>query len=521
MFLFGGPNIRKMAEERDVDGLVALLSQRSAQVRLEAAEALARLNDGRGWRYLLDAVRDPADSLIQAATAEILGGLGHARAIPALQEAALRASGEAAAAIEEALEQLGDPRRAEADGDEHHAGQRPERQMDGRGMLGSLVGSFAGGEGGMDNQFVDPARPASFTDGHIEVQPAETHLANAIELRESEMQERGLVAAGLAAWLRPDWAQVWYVRGVLLEDLEREREALLAYHQALALDPSLSEAREAHAELQESIDPLPVEPAALLSDLAADDWRRRRDALAVLTPRISPDSELVLALLADEEREVRHAAIEAIARLRLQAAVGTLLAQHESSWLLRFAILDALSVLGAVDALVERLRQEMARLQERNPVFTSAKDPLVELEYGLVLEIGLLALERTGDVAGLLDQAEGNTWESQDAEDEDSPEDEGLASDDEYDEEDPDSEEEADEDLLSYVDETGLMVAQALEHLAAQRLPDLPQPLVQRLSETPDLTLLDLSVEDSQPAVAHDFSALRAAAAAELRRRGE
>ena len=53
MFRFGGPNIRKMTEEHDVDGLVELLTHRNPQTRLEAAEALAGLNEGRGWRYLM------------------------------------------------------------------------------------------------------------------------------------------------------------------------------------------------------------------------------------------------------------------------------------------------------------------------------------------------------------------------------------------------------------------------------------------------------------------------------------
>jgi hypothetical protein len=124
-------------------------------------------------------------------------------------------------------------------------------------------------------------------------------------------------------------------------------------------------------------------------------------------------------------------------------------------------------------------------------------------------------------VAGLLDQAEGNLWEEQD--EDETPEPQGAQNlagyEDDYNEEDEEFEGEADEDLLSYVDETGLMIAQALERLAAQRLAELPPPLLQRLAATPDLTLLDATDEDSQPAVVHDFASLRAAAVEELRRR--
>jgi tetratricopeptide (TPR) repeat protein len=484
-------------------------------VRLEAAEALAGLNDGRGWRYLLDAVRDPSDTLVQAAAAEILGELGHPRALPALHEAALIAKDEALEAVQNALEALEGPPPANAGGE---SVAQPVRQPDDRGMFGSLVGSMAAGEGGYEGQFVDPTQPEAYAAGHIEIHPAEMHLNNAAQLRESEMQERGLVAASLAGWLRPDWAEVWYLRGVLLEDLEREREALLAYRRALTLDPHLSDAREALSELEESVDARPASSEALISDLSSGEWRSRRDALAVLDARSGIEPEAVTARLDDEEREVRHAAIEAVSRLRIHSAVPVLLAKRESSWLLRFAIIEALSSLGALDALADRLRLEMARMQERNPIFTSARDPLVEIEYDLLLEIGTLALERTGDVAGLLDQTEGNTWEETGQDDEDDLPYEYLDEDDlGLDEE--DYEGEADEDLLSYVDETGLMVAQALERLAANRLPDLPLPLVERLSSTPDLTLLDPADESSQPALVHDFASLRAAAAAELNRR--
>lgn len=534
MFRFGGPNIRKMAEEHDVDGLVLLLARRDARLRLEAAEALAGLNDGRGWRYLLDAVRDPSDEAAQAAAAEILGQLGHPRAVPALQEAAQIASGEAAEAVAEALLRLNVPPPEPPP----PMAAAPERPADARGGLGSILGSLAGGEGGYEGEFVEPAAPAAFEHGQITVHPAETHYETAAQLRESEMQERGLVSASLAAWLRPDWAEVWYLRGVLLEDLERPQEAALAYRRAVSLDPRLSEAREALDELDETLPSLPTAREELLRDLTSGDWQRRRDVLAVLDARMGIDPDVVAALFDDEEREVRHAAYEAAGRLGLLAAAPALLARRESSWLLRFAIIEALSSMGAVEALAERLRGEMAALQERNPVFTSLRDPLVELEYDLLLEVGLLALERTGDVAGLLDQAEGNAWETVDGGEPmpmQGPDEtggyEGPALDfgptgggldDEYEEyfDDLDVDEiDVEGELLDYVDETALMVAQALERLAPRRLPDLPPALLERLSRTPDLTLLDPTDPNARPALVHDFAALRAAAAAELARR--
>lgn len=505
MFLFGGPNIRKMVEEQDRDGLADALQNGSPQVRLEAGEALARLNDERGWSYLLYAILDPTDPLLQSATAEVLAGLGSQRAVPALREAGLRARGEAAQVIDEALEALG----------EAHI-EHDEIEPD-ASVLDSMVTPVAGSGMAMLGEFAEPDIPAALQAGQIEVRPAETHLKLAVELREAELQERGLVEARLASWQRPEWAEPWYMRGVMLEDLERTREALLAYQTAVQLDPDHADAREALGELLDLLD----EPAegqepeeVDLNGLSSGAWQERRDTLALLQPWQEVSQSLLEELLADDEREVRHAAIEAVARLGLNSAAPALAQQPESSWLLRFAILDTLSSLGAVDGLVERLRLEWEAMPPRNAVLSSSRDPLAELENDQLFEIGVLALERTGDVEALLDQVEGFAWEElpdeaefadesvEDAE-EDAEEDEG----------------EADEDLLSYVDETGLILAQALERLATRLLPELNPALLQRLSQTPDLTLLDPTDEEAGPVLVHDLSTLRASAAEELARR--
>jgi len=135
-----------------------------------------------------------------------------------------------------------------------------------------------------------------------------------------------------------------------------------------------------------------------------------------VTPPHGIDSEAVLARLADDEREVRHAAVEAVGRLGIQAAVPALLEQRESSWLLRFAVLDALSTLGATAALAERLRREMSSLQERNPIFGSGKDPLIELEYPHCSKSACWPSPAPATVAACW-TSEGTTWEFVDDED--------------------------------------------------------------------------------------------------------
>ena len=87
MDLFGSPNFKRMADEHDHDGLYRLLEHRNKLIRLQAAQTLAEMNDGAGWRYLLDTVRQKGDADTQMVAAAMLGELGHPRAVPVLAEA--------------------------------------------------------------------------------------------------------------------------------------------------------------------------------------------------------------------------------------------------------------------------------------------------------------------------------------------------------------------------------------------------------------------------------------------------
>jgi hypothetical protein len=191
----------------------------------------------------------------------------------------------------------------------------------------------------------------------------------------------------------------------------------------------------------------------------------------------------------------------------------------ESSWLLRFAIIEALAKLGSVVGVEAALRKEMHAIHERNPIFSRQKDPLLELEFDLLMEVGVLAFEKTGDLQGLLALAEGNTWEEVD----DAGSVDAYAAD--YYEDpfsrsvDEEPEEEVDEDLESYVDEVAQMASLALERLAVARMPQLDVDTLRRLAAVPDLTLMDVTGEGGQPFMVHDLTDLRQAAQAELERR--
>jgi hypothetical protein len=200
----------------------------------------------------------------------------------------------------------------------------------------------------------------------------------------------------------------------------------------------------------------------------------------------------------------------------------------ETSWLLRFQIIEALAKLGSVDGLVSVLEREMENLMNRNPSFSSHKDPMVEVEYERLFEIGVRSLERTNNITALVEIVEGNAWIE---EEEESDSDTSSSADEEIDNDLIDGEDESDleaeEDLSLYVDEVAQMACIALEEAAIPRMAQFDPSLLQRLAVIPDLTLIDMDQmaldtgeEEPPTSVVVDLTNLRNSASSELRKRG-
>lgn len=509
-----GPNIEKMAEEHDYDGLYRALTHRDMIVRLQAAQALADMDDGTGWRFLMETVQQPGDVEARTIAAAMLGELGHPRAVPVLGEELMKlrfapVSDEFAEALHKALETINTPEAEEA---LRKAGYEPVLPVQHHTVIE------------YDAHYV---RPVLHQTEEIKFRTAEEHLNSAVELREAEMTERGLVENSIALWLSPAWGYAWYIRGVLFEDLDRNYEAILAYRQTVELDPTQTDAKEALEELLREDPPKTEDADQFILDLGSRSWEDRRNAAAGLgdlalrgDPRPGEVVDALIKLLGDEEREVRHAAITTLGLLDNHRALLPLQTLEESSWLVRFAILETLSQLGSVEGLITALRSEMDLIQQRNPVFSTQKDPLLEVEYETLMEVGVRALEKTGDVEALLGIAEGNAWEETDEEEEAFEDDSTTGGESYYLPGNEEADEEAEEDLTSYVDEVAQMAVTALERLAIPKLPKLDDELLQRLAGVPDLTLIDLSQEQAEPVIVKDLSALRQAAQAEINRRG-
>lgn len=77
------PNVEKMKEKKDVDGLAKALKHKDVAIRRSAAEALGNIRDGRAVEPLVQALNDE-DTAVRGNAAYALGYLGDRRAIEPL-----------------------------------------------------------------------------------------------------------------------------------------------------------------------------------------------------------------------------------------------------------------------------------------------------------------------------------------------------------------------------------------------------------------------------------------------------
>lgn len=67
LFKGGKPDVKKLEAQRDLDGLIDLLSSEDRELQYAVVEAITRLGDQRGIEALMALVADPAtDELIRA-----------------------------------------------------------------------------------------------------------------------------------------------------------------------------------------------------------------------------------------------------------------------------------------------------------------------------------------------------------------------------------------------------------------------------------------------------------------------
>jgi len=108
------PNIKKMAEKKDIKGLTKALKHKDHSIRYGAARALGRLGDPRAVEPLVQALKDDSYPFVREGAAQALGEIGETKAVPPLMKALKEEIWSVRQKAAEALVEIGDMRAAEA-----------------------------------------------------------------------------------------------------------------------------------------------------------------------------------------------------------------------------------------------------------------------------------------------------------------------------------------------------------------------------------------------------------------------
>ncbi len=107
VFGFGTPNVLKMSEKLDVEGLIKALGyEKDCDVRRKAAKALGKIGDSRAVEPLMRAIND-SDSEVRCAAAKALGEIGDYRAVGPLTKALDDTCVDVSTSAKEALHKMG------------------------------------------------------------------------------------------------------------------------------------------------------------------------------------------------------------------------------------------------------------------------------------------------------------------------------------------------------------------------------------------------------------------------------
>jgi HEAT repeat protein len=285
MPLFGPPNIEKLKEKGDLDGLTRALRHKYYYIRRDAAEALGELGHSRAVEPLVAALKD--EDTVRKAAVQALAKLGSVAVHPLIaaldnEEAYLR---EAAAV---ALGELRDPRAVEPLVAYLHTGLRGYRPATALEALG---------------EFADPRLAAEFAD-YIDDGDLEVRGIARGALGKMGDAARGALIAALKDG-RSSAARALVVLGIkegvaALVDALHDENHLVRAEAASALG-HLGDARAVNALVSAVADEDPKVRAAAAEALASLATRERVELIAVLRPAF----ETLLGILNQEIAELK------------------------------------------------------------------------------------------------------------------------------------------------------------------------------------------------------------------------
>ncbi len=316
MGFFNYIDIDSLIAEKDIPGLEKCLSTGDITEQFEAAEALIKFNNWKGFAFLVIELQNTKPS-IRAAAAEALGSIRDERAVRPLSRLVKDEDPDVQQAVVDSLRAINSMEALDT-----LAGINDEvipemvNFEEGHTPNSSFNDALFGG-----GSQVDPTPQVNTSSLELQ-QASEKYYILASKYYDEDRYTQALTEVNHALELNPKWAEASNLKGLILDELGEQYLALVAYQKAAQLDDHFMDAREnlSHLIAELEIQSTPLKD--LLEGSTSDDWDMRRDAVASLAVRPEPEAlQGILNALYDEDLEVRATALEVLEYSKDTAAV--------------------------------------------------------------------------------------------------------------------------------------------------------------------------------------------------------
>jgi HEAT repeat protein len=307
MKLFGGTDVDDLIAHRDIAGLLECLEKEDTISQLKAAIALAELHQSEGVEFLIWFLKHPKLD-VRSAAVEALGSLRAEEAVPELIPLLKDRDADFRELVSTALQQIGTAEALRALEERNIEEVTPPQEYPDQGF-------------DLANSTADPitgVNPYKQQDIPTEIGPVERRRAREFFRLADQHQEEGRPVqaldecnTALAIW--PSWADAYNLKGIILEDLNKPYQAMLAYQRAVKIDPTLTAAANNLADSISELEVTQVPLTELLEAVSTGEWETRQEAIAALNQRPEPEAvEEIIHLVSDDDPDISSFALDAL-----------------------------------------------------------------------------------------------------------------------------------------------------------------------------------------------------------------
>ncbi len=327
MNIFNRTDINKFITNQDVPGLNRCLKSNDPQIQFQAAEALIHLGQTEGYNFLYNCLGHTNISICCAAI-ELLGELKDPGAVKYLIPLLADSNSEVRETAIEGLSQINSYESIQAvqeyrqkEDEETKIRKDKKRELD-------------------ESQFMPLSDPILGVTAIQDLEPEVGTLtcnrpaAEQLFVMADHHQEDGATMQAYNECLKAislcdDWADLYNLKGIILEDLDKPYLAILAYQRAVKLDAELSASFENLKELQQDLSIFGETLDFWVEQASSGDWQSRCNALAALNQYPDPEAVNVIAkFLHDDDTEVSNVAMDALLASALPLAEEVLQAYY-------------------------------------------------------------------------------------------------------------------------------------------------------------------------------------------------